>query len=117
MATGMIPCEDGHAQERSLLGEVLPTLAAGDLLIMDRNLCVRDFLAGIGARRAGFICRPPRIVLGGAPAFRDQLPGLPQGGVVRLLRRVGRLQRTGCGQGGAAQCVQGEEKIAQAVSG
>jgi hypothetical protein len=57
MATGVIPCEDGHAQERSLLGEVLPRLAAGDLLIMDRNFCVRDFLAGIGARRAYFICR------------------------------------------------------------
>ena len=57
MATGVIPCEDGHAQERSLLGEVLPRLAAGDLLIMDRNFCVRDFLAGIGARQAYFICR------------------------------------------------------------
>ena len=57
MATDVFPCEDGHAQERSLLSEVLPTLVARDTLIMDRNFCVRDFLHGIGARGAYFICR------------------------------------------------------------
>ena len=57
MATEVFPCEDGHAQERSLLGEVLATVVARDLLIMDRNFCVRDFLHGISTREAGFICR------------------------------------------------------------
>ena len=57
MATAVFPCEDGHAQERSLLGEVLPTLAAGDTLLMDRNFCVRAFLHGISAQQAYFICR------------------------------------------------------------
>ena len=57
MATGVFPCEDGHAQERSLLGQVLPTLATRDLLIMDRNFCVRDFLHGISTQQAYFICR------------------------------------------------------------
>jgi hypothetical protein len=57
MVTGVFPCEDGHAQERSLLAEVVPTLAPRDLLIADRNFCVRDFLAGIDARKAYFICR------------------------------------------------------------
>ena len=57
MATDVFPCEDGHAQERSLLGEVLATVVARDLLIMDRNFCVRDFLHGISTRQAGFICR------------------------------------------------------------
>ena len=57
MATEVFPCEDGHAQERSLLGEVLATVVARDLLIMDRNFCVRDFLHGISTRQAGFICR------------------------------------------------------------
>ena len=57
MATDVFPCEDGHAQERSLLREVLPTLAALDILIMDRNFCVRDFLHGICAQLAFFICR------------------------------------------------------------
>jgi len=57
MATEVFPCEDGHAQERSLLGEVLATVVARDLLIMDRNFCVRDFLHGISTRQASFICR------------------------------------------------------------
>jgi len=57
MATEVFPCEDGHAQERSLLSEVLPTLVARDTLIMDRNFCVRDFLHAIHAREAYFICR------------------------------------------------------------
>ena len=57
MATEVFPCEDGHAQERSLLGDVLATVVARDLLIMDRNFCVRDFLHGISTRQAGFICR------------------------------------------------------------
>jgi len=57
MATDVFPCEDGHAQERSLLGEVLATVMALDLLIMDRNFCVRDFLHGISTRQAGFIGR------------------------------------------------------------
>ncbi len=57
MATDVFPCEDGHAQERSLLSEVLSTLLARDTLIMDRNFCVRDFLHGISVRQAYFICR------------------------------------------------------------
>ena len=57
MATDVFPCEDGHAQERSLLSEVLLTLVARDILIMDRNFCVRDFLHGISARQAYFLCR------------------------------------------------------------
>jgi hypothetical protein len=57
MATDVFACEDGHAQERALLGAVLPTLQPRDLLIMDRNFCVRDFLHGIASRQAFFICR------------------------------------------------------------
>ncbi len=57
MATDVFPCEDGHAQEHSLLSKVLPTVVAGDTLIMDRNFCVRDFLHGISDQQAYFICR------------------------------------------------------------
>ncbi|MEJ2327352.1 MAG: transposase [Chromatiaceae bacterium] len=57
MATDVFPCEDGHAQERALLGAVLPTVEPRDTLIMDRNFCVRDFLHGIAARQGYFICR------------------------------------------------------------
>ena len=56
----VFPCEDGHAQERSLFGDVLKTVQAGDLWIADRNFCTRDFLCDIDHRGAGFIIREHR---------------------------------------------------------
>lgn len=53
----VFPCQDGHAQERALLGEVLPTVRPDDLWINDRNFCVFSFLAGIAQRQAYFITR------------------------------------------------------------
>ena len=53
----IIPCEDGHAQERSLLDQVLPILQPRDLLIDDRNFCTISFLFGIARRDARFITR------------------------------------------------------------
>jgi IS4 transposase len=47
------PCEDGHAQERSLLGQVEATVQPNDLWIEDRNFCTTGFLFGI-VRRGGF---------------------------------------------------------------
>lgn len=44
MVTDVFPCEDGHAQERSLLEQVLPTVQKDDVWIMDRNFCVRHYL-------------------------------------------------------------------------
>ena len=57
MAIDVFPCEDGHAQERSLLAEVLATVEADDLWIWDRNFCVRGFLEGIAGRKGHFIGR------------------------------------------------------------
>ena len=57
LAVDVIPCEDGHAQERSLLGAVLETLEARDLLIQDRNFCTTGFLFGIARRGASFVVR------------------------------------------------------------
>ena len=53
----VFPCEDGHAQERSLLSEVLPTVQPDDLWVADRNFCVRSFLFGIDLRKAFFAIR------------------------------------------------------------
>jgi hypothetical protein len=53
----VILCEDGHAQERSLLDQVLPIIQPGDLLIDDRNFCTISFLFGIADRKARFITR------------------------------------------------------------
>lgn len=57
LATTVIPCEDGHAQERSLLDDVLPLVEAGDLWIVDRNFSTTAFLTGIDAAGACFIVR------------------------------------------------------------
>lgn len=39
----IFPCEDGHAQERSLFDEVLPTVEEEDVWIADRNFCTLKF--------------------------------------------------------------------------
>ena len=44
LVSDVFPCEDGHAQERSLLAEVVPTLQKDELWLHDRNFCTRDFL-------------------------------------------------------------------------
>ena len=57
LAIDVFPCEDGHAQERSLLPEVLTTVESDDVWIADRNFCTLNFLAGIAAKQAYFIIR------------------------------------------------------------
>jgi IS4 transposase len=57
------PCEDAHAQERSLVDEVLPGVEPGDLWIADRNFCTTRFLFGVRARRGSFLVRQHRQTL------------------------------------------------------
>jgi len=57
LATEVVLCEDGHAQERSLLGQVLPLVAQDALWRADRNFCTGDFLWGIAARGGSFVMR------------------------------------------------------------
>ena len=57
LAIDIFPCEDGHAQERALLPEVLETVAAGDLWIGDRNFCTTGFILGIESKQAFFLIR------------------------------------------------------------
>ena len=57
LVTDVFPCEDGHAQERSLLGAVLQSVRKDDLWIADRNFCTRAFLTEIDARGGFFVIR------------------------------------------------------------
>jgi len=77
LVTDVFPCEDGHAQERSLFGAVLETVQADDLWIQDRNFCTCAFLCEIDHRGAAFITR--------------QHAGLPFA-IVNALRSVGRIE-------------------------
>jgi len=53
----LFPCEDGHAQERSLLPEVLKTVEPDDLWLEDRNFCTTGFLFGIHEKKGFFLVR------------------------------------------------------------
>ena len=53
----LVPCEDGHAQERSLLPELLERIVAMMVIIADRNFCTSKFLFGLASREAFFVIR------------------------------------------------------------
>lgn len=57
IATDVWPCEDGHAQERSLLPQVIETVQKNDLWVADRNFCTLGFLFGIHREEAFFVLR------------------------------------------------------------
>jgi hypothetical protein len=57
LVTDVFPCEDAHAQERALLGEVLERIAAGECVLGDHTLCTTGFLFGIARRGAFFLIR------------------------------------------------------------
>ncbi len=49
--------EDGHAQERSLIGRVLETVERGDLWIADRNFCTLSLMFTMHRKGACFVLR------------------------------------------------------------
>lgn len=57
LVTDVFPCEDAHAQERSLTPELLATVEANQVWIMDRNFCTRPLLFGLAERGADWIVR------------------------------------------------------------
>ena len=57
LATDMIPCEDGHAQERSLTKAILALVVADDVWIADRNFCTTALLTGMADAHAFFVIR------------------------------------------------------------
>lgn len=73
--------EDGHAQERSLLDEVLETVLPRDLWIGDRNFCTIPFLQGI-ARKLGFFAIRQHGQLEGELIGARQRVGKSETGVV-----------------------------------
>lgn len=53
----IIPCEDGHSQERALLPELVEDLRPGDVWIADRNFCTNMWLREIALNESWFIVR------------------------------------------------------------
>jgi hypothetical protein len=57
IAVDVFPCEDGHAQERSIMPEVIETVRPYDLWIADRNFCTIRILTGINDKMGAYIIR------------------------------------------------------------
>jgi len=53
----LVPCEDGHTQERALLPELLIRLPARIVIVADRNFCTTKFLFGMRQQGTSFIIR------------------------------------------------------------
>jgi IS4 transposase len=64
LATQVFLTPDGHAQERSLLDDVLATVQARDAWIADRNFCTMKFLFEIAKKLGYFIIRQHGAVKG-----------------------------------------------------
>jgi IS4 transposase len=102
LALDAILCEDGHAQERSLLEPVLETVTERDLWIADRNFCTTGFLFGIARRGGSFIIRQHAstlhyVLVGKRKArgrietgavFEQTLRATNEAGEILVLRRV-----------------------------
>ena len=55
--TDVVVTEDGHAQERRGIAQVLSRVNADDLWIADRNVCTLGLMCGIARRGAAFLVR------------------------------------------------------------
>jgi IS4 transposase len=75
LISDVIPCEDGHAQERSLTEEILAALRAGDCVIGDRNFCTTKIVFGVAAQSAFFVIRQHKTNVVWRRAGADRLVG------------------------------------------
>lgn len=82
LAIDVFPCEDGHAQERSLLSAVLETVQRNDLWIADRNFCTQNFLLGIINRGGFFLIRQHANALRSEPVGKAKKVGRTETGLV-----------------------------------
>jgi IS4 transposase len=57
LITDVVLNEDGHAQERRGIAQVLHSVNAGDLWIADRNFCTRGLMFELARRGAAFLVR------------------------------------------------------------
>jgi hypothetical protein len=77
LATHVFLTPDGHAQERSLLDEVLATVEPDDVWIADRQFCTLKFLATIAVKRGFFVIRQHGTLKGqlrGGRVFQGDSP-------------------------------------------
>jgi hypothetical protein len=81
--TTLVPCEDGHTQERALLKQVLPQVSAGEVWVADRNFCTTGFLQGLAERGAQSLVREHGLLR--FTPLEAMRPLVPEGEGVRAL--------------------------------
>lgn len=74
----VVPCEDAHSQEKTLMPAILEKAEAGDLWLADRQFGTRSILAALHTREAAFIIR--------------ESAAHPQPRVLEPLRQIGRVE-------------------------
>jgi len=57
LVVDLVPCEDGHAQERTLVPAVIGTVSKGQLWIADRNFSTKAIMADIHRAGGAFLIR------------------------------------------------------------
>lgn len=82
LAVAMIPCEDGHAQERSLTDQLLALVGPGQVYLDDRNFCTMRLLFGIAKKKACFVTRQHGTSLRWQTAGRRRRLGRTETGMV-----------------------------------
>ena len=57
LVVDVLPCEDGHAGERTLMAALVPTAQPGQLWIADRNFCTYNIMAAWQHSGCAFVVR------------------------------------------------------------
>ena len=90
----VLPCEDGHANERVLLPELLPLVEPGQCWLADRNFCTIKFLYGIHRRKSHFIIRQHGKLEGRLVGRRRKLGRIETGIVYQQEIEIADRERT-----------------------
>lgn len=88
LITDVILNEDGHAQERSMIPEVLDLVEADQLWIEDRNFCTLGLLFGLHRRGATFVVRQHAQLQGELMGSAQRTGTTRSGPVYEQLMRV-----------------------------
>jgi hypothetical protein len=82
LVTDVVLCEDAYTQERALLTQLLPRLAADDVLVADRNFCTPRLVFGSRRRAAFVVVRQHRRSLPCRPVSQLKKCGATERGTV-----------------------------------
>lgn len=88
LAIDAVPCEDAHAQERSLLTAMLEGCEPNDLWVGDRNFSVAWFFLEVDQRAAGFLVRQHRTSIHIEPLEEFVAAGRTASGEIQEQRAI-----------------------------